>query len=146
MPWRVLVQNGPSGAMDAAMPLVWQRNRLHGVPVRELSAAANPHSCRFDLLAREPRAAVASFLAQLEAMDDWDVLRLVDVPEGGTGWTLLEAAREAGHPVGTWESLRSPYIPLPESADALFATWNPSMGPCPLGQLSRSRIDLKYCE
>ena len=26
-----------------------------------------------------------------------------------------------GYPTGTWESLRSPYIPLPDTVDALFA-------------------------
>ncbi len=38
------------------------------------------------LIAREPEAAAAMFLAWLSTDRSWDVLRLTDVPEGGAGW------------------------------------------------------------
>jgi CelD/BcsL family acetyltransferase involved in cellulose biosynthesis len=119
---RVLTLRDGEGRLCAALPLVAERTRLSGVPVRQLSAMANPHSCRFDLLAREPEAAAVAFLAHLRREPGWDVLRLTDVPEGGAGWCLDEAARAAGLPRGAWESLRSPYVPLPDSWEAYQRT------------------------
>jgi CelD/BcsL family acetyltransferase involved in cellulose biosynthesis len=119
---RVLTLRSAEGRLTAALPLVLERTRLYGVPVRELAAMANPHSCRFDLLAEEPELAAQAFYSHLAGQPDWDVLRLTDVPEAGAGWRLLEAAHSAGAPTGTWESLQSPYILLPESAKAYQAT------------------------
>jgi hypothetical protein len=112
---RILTLRDAEGRLSAALPLVLERTSLHGIPVRQLSGTANPHSCRFDVVAREPEAAAAVFLEYLRADTGWDVLRLTDVPEGGAGWKLLEAAKAAGLATGTWESLQSPYVPLPAS-------------------------------
>jgi CelD/BcsL family acetyltransferase involved in cellulose biosynthesis len=119
---RVLTLRDTEGRLTAALPLMAGRASLYGVPVRQLSATANPHSCRFDVVAREPGAAAAAFLEHLRTDRDWDVLLLTDVPEGGAGWSLYEAARAAGLPVGTWESLQSPYIPLPGAWEAYQRT------------------------
>jgi CelD/BcsL family acetyltransferase involved in cellulose biosynthesis len=119
---RVLTLRDEQGRLSAALPLMAERGSLYGVPTRQLSATANPHSCRFDLVAREPAEAAAAFLAHLRADKSWDVLRLIDVPEGGAGWSLHEAAQAGGLPVGTWESLQSPYIPLPSSWEAYQAS------------------------
>jgi CelD/BcsL family acetyltransferase involved in cellulose biosynthesis len=119
---RVLTLRDSEGRLTAALPLLSERTTMYGVPVRQLSSAANAHSCRFDLLAREPEAAAASFMAWLRADRSWDVLRLTDVPEGGAGWSLLAKARSAGLSTGTWESLQSPYIPLPATREAFQAT------------------------
>jgi CelD/BcsL family acetyltransferase involved in cellulose biosynthesis len=91
-----------------------------GVPVRELAACANTHSCRFDLLATDAREAADLFLRYLCETGGYDVLRLPDVPEGGKAFALYEAAMSAGLAVGTWESLRSPYLPLPSRFDELL--------------------------
>jgi CelD/BcsL family acetyltransferase involved in cellulose biosynthesis len=119
---RVLTLRDGEGRLGAALPLMAGRTLLLGMPVRQLSATANPHSCRFELLAREPRVAAEAFLAHLRRDDSWDVLQLTDVPEGGGGWSLYEAARAAGLPCGTWESLCSPYVPLPASWEAYQRT------------------------
>jgi CelD/BcsL family acetyltransferase involved in cellulose biosynthesis len=118
----VLTLRDGDGRLCAALPLMAERTTLHGVPVRQLSATANPHSCRFDVIAREPEAAAAAFLAHLRAERSWDVLRLTDVPEGGAGWALLSGAKAAGLPTGTWESLQSPYVPLPASREAYLGS------------------------
>ncbi|MBN8471668.1 GNAT family N-acetyltransferase [Corallococcus exiguus] len=118
---RVLLLRGEDGTLTAALPLVEERTSMYGVPVRQLTSAANAHSCRFDMLAREPDAAARAFLAHLRATGGWDVLRLTDVPDGGVGFRLLEAAKQGGLPVGEWESLQSPYVPLPAKKDAYFA-------------------------
>ena len=118
---RILTLRDEAGALSAVLPLMAERASLYGVPARQLGATANPHSCRFDLVAREPEAAAATFLAHLRADKSWDVLKLTDVPEGGAGWSLHAAAERAGLPVGTWESLQSPYIPLAENFEAFMA-------------------------
>jgi CelD/BcsL family acetyltransferase involved in cellulose biosynthesis len=117
---RVLTARTPDGRLVGALPLIEERSTIYGVPVRQLRAAANSHSCRFDALAEAPVEAAHAWLAHLRRDPTWDLLRLTDVPEGGTGWEVHTAAREAGLPVGVWESLRSPYLPLPRSMDALL--------------------------
>ncbi len=119
--WRILTARDEVGALVAALPLVEEKTRLYGVPVRQLSAAANPHSCRFDLIAKDPAAAGEAFYAHLAADRSWDVLRLLDIPEGGAGFQLFERAKARGLPVGTWPSLNSPYIPLPKTQEELQA-------------------------
>ncbi len=119
---RVLTLRDTDGRLSAALPLWEERTSMYGMPARQLSAMANVHSCRFDLLAREPDLAARAFLSHLRETGGWDVLRLTDVPDGGAAWRLHAAAREAGLPVGEWESLQSPYIPLPASRDAYLGT------------------------
>jgi len=114
---RVLTRHAPDGSLTAALPLVLRRTRIYGVPVRELSAMANVHSGRFDLLADNPPEAARAFLDALLEQADWDVLRLIDVPQGGAAEALLDAAGSAGLRSGRWASMNSPYIDLP-------ASWN----------------------
>lgn len=120
-PLRILIARGVDGRLVAALPLLEARTTLYGVPVRELSATANAHSCRFDLLAESPVEAANALLDHLRADASWDVLRLTDVPEGGNGWALHQAAEAAGLPVGRWESLQSPFLPLPATLGELTA-------------------------
>ncbi|WP_338865825.1 GNAT family N-acetyltransferase [Myxococcus stipitatus] len=114
---RVLTLRDGAGRLSAVLPLWEERTTLYGVPVRQLSCAANAHSCRFDLVAREPDAAAAMFLSYLRQEGGWDVLRLTDVPDGGAAWRLHAAAVAARVPVGAWESLQSPYIVLPATRE-----------------------------
>ncbi|MBN1204514.1 MAG: GNAT family N-acetyltransferase [Myxococcaceae bacterium] len=119
---RVLTLRDAEGNLTAALPLLEERTTMYGLPLRQLSGTANPHSCRFDLIAQDPEAAAAMFLAWLRVDTSWDVLRLTDVPEGGAGWLLLEEARSSGLSTGTWESLQSPYVPLPATREAFQDT------------------------
>jgi CelD/BcsL family acetyltransferase involved in cellulose biosynthesis len=80
---------------------------------------SNDHSCRFDMIAEDPAGAAAAFFTHLEQRNDWDVLRMGDVPEDGQAWRLYEAAASKGFPVGAWESQRSPYLQLPDSEEEL---------------------------
>lgn len=119
---RVLTQTTPDGLLTAALPLQLRRIRIYGVPVRELSAMANVHSGRFDLLADNPPEAARAFLEVLMEQADWDVLRLTDAPQGGAAEALLEAAGSAGLLSGRWASMNSPYIDLPGSWSELEKT------------------------
>ncbi len=112
---RIILLRNPQGRLEAALPLVERRTRFYGLPVRELASAANAHSCRSDLIARDPAAAGGAVFKHLSRDRSWDLLRLIDIPEGGAAFSILAAAREAGHPTGVWASLRSPYVPLPGS-------------------------------
>jgi CelD/BcsL family acetyltransferase involved in cellulose biosynthesis len=117
---RLLTLRSAEGRLVAVLPLLLRRARMHGVPVRELSSAANLHSCRFDLVAEDPQLAAEAFVQALQARHDWDVLRLVDVPEGGAARALIGAAVRAGLCGSTWPSIRSPFISLPGVAGATF--------------------------
>ena len=119
---RVLTQRAPDGGLTAALPLLLRHTRIYGVPVRELSAMANVHSGRFDLLAEDPPEAARAFVDVLLERADWDVLRLIDVPQGGAAETLLEAAGSAGLRSGRWASINSPFIDLPTSWDEMEQT------------------------
>jgi CelD/BcsL family acetyltransferase involved in cellulose biosynthesis len=111
-PIRILVARA-NGRLVAALPLIEQQTSFFGVPVRQLSSAANVHSCRFDLLAENPEVAARAFFQHLANDDRWSVLKLTDVPEGGNAWQLYKVAQEFGWPAGGWESMRSPHLLLP---------------------------------
>lgn len=116
---RVLCLRDPGGALSAVLPLVERRSKIYGVPVRELTSASNSHSCRFDLIARDADAAAEAFFAHLAADPDWDLLRLIDVPETGAAMRLFAQAEDRRWPAGKWASLQSPYVPLPKTFDEL---------------------------
>lgn len=118
---RVLTARDPEGRLVAALPLMEERTRMYGVPLVQLSSTANPHSCRFDLIAEDAKVASEAFLSHLAADPGWDVLRIIDVPEGGVAFSLLDEANRRGFPTGTWASLSSPYIPMEKSYEALAA-------------------------
>lgn len=115
---RILTGRDAEGRLVAVLPLRAQYGRQYGMPVRQLLSLTNKHSCRFDLLAEDPKRAGTAFLAYLMKDPSWDMLRLADVPEGGAAFAVLAAAQKVGMPCGTWESASSPYALLPESVDA----------------------------
>ncbi|NOK18204.1 GNAT family N-acetyltransferase [Corallococcus carmarthensis] len=116
---RILAARNAAGGLAAVLGLQEEQGHQYGVPVRQLSSLTNKHSCRFDLVAEEPKRAAVAFLSHLMGDPSWEVLRLSDVPEGGAAWELLNAARGAGMPWGAWPSARSPYLVLP----ATVAAW-----------------------
>ncbi|WP_199724573.1 GNAT family N-acetyltransferase [Corallococcus sp. AB011P] len=115
---RILTARNALGMLVAVLGLQEEQGHQYGVPVRQLSSLTNKHSCRFDLVAEEPRHAAVAFLSHLLGDPSWEVLRLSDVPEGGAAWELLNAARGAGMPWGAWPSARSPYLVLPPTVAA----------------------------
>lgn len=109
---RIILLRDGQGRLEAALPLVERRTRVYGLPVRELASAANAHSCRSDLIARDPATAGPAVFEHLSRDRSWDLIRLIDIPDGGAAFSILESARQARFPTGVWESLRSPYVPL----------------------------------
>lgn len=113
--WRILVLRDAAQQLVAALPLLHGWSRLHGLPVRQLRAAANPHSGRFDLLADQPELASAAFLDFLSTQSDWDVLILTDLPCNGRAKALEKIAGINGFPTGRWAAMQSPRCQLPGS-------------------------------
>jgi len=120
----ILTGRNSNGRLVAAFPLMKVRGLACGIPARQTVSTANPHSCRFDIVAEDGAAAGESFFAYLSADKSWDMLRITDVPERGNAWHLYGAAEAAGFPVGAWESQRSPYLALPSSYDKLLEGMN----------------------
>jgi CelD/BcsL family acetyltransferase involved in cellulose biosynthesis len=116
---QVLIARSGNGRLVAALPLMSERGSIRGIPIRQTVALANRHSCRFDMIAEHPAEAGKAFFSYMAARQDWDVLRIVDVPEDGQAWHLYNAAVAAGFPVGTWAGQRSPFLELPDSEDGL---------------------------
>ena len=127
------------GSLIGMLPLVSDRARLVNVPVRRLRVPGPLDSPdRFDILcaAHDRDQVVSSIWTALAARDDWDVVELVDLPEGGPGWQLLDLAGDARYGVGHRVSRTTPYVSL-----------NPNL---PLeqnlpGANTRFRADLRRC-
>ena len=111
------------GDVVAALPLVAERRRLAHVPARLLRSLSDDHSYRFDLwLDPGPAgdAAARALIAHLGQRDDWDAVELQSAPaRDAAAARLVAAAREARLPVGYWQAMTSPYLPLPSSATDL---------------------------
>ncbi|HYV17767.1 MAG TPA: GNAT family N-acetyltransferase [Verrucomicrobiae bacterium] len=118
---KILTGHDHAGRLVAALPLVADRGFFYGVPVRRLVSPASLHSARFDMIAADRRTAALAFVRTLAGDGSWDVIRLNEVPAGGTAWDLYHAASGAGFPSGIWDSHRSPFLPLPASWAALEA-------------------------
>jgi len=118
-PLKLLLGREPGGRLVAILPLIEEQTRLFGIPVRQWTSPTNVHSERFDVVAEDKKAACRAFFEYLRALKGWDMLRLTEIPPDGHAWQLEEMAREHGLPVGTYQSQRSVYIPLPASFEAL---------------------------
>jgi CelD/BcsL family acetyltransferase involved in cellulose biosynthesis len=103
------------GALVVALPLIAGRGAICGFGARELGSPTNVHSLRFDLVADDVQGRGDALFQHLAADQEWDILKITDVPEGGKAWNIYRAAERAGFPVGAWEAQRSPYMTLPSS-------------------------------
>lgn len=102
------------GRLRAVLPLVEERVRFHGLPVRRLRAPANIHSCRADIVhgAGDFAEAARALWEHLKAIEGWDLIEIRDVPQAGATDQILGLAEGDGWPIGKWMSMRTPYIPL----------------------------------
>jgi CelD/BcsL family acetyltransferase involved in cellulose biosynthesis len=104
-----------NGRLRAVLPLIRERGRLYGMPVRRLRSAANSHSCRFDFVHGVGDAAQAARAVwrALQILEDWDVIELCNVPTEGAARLLLAAAHTDGHLTGASVRTGMPYLTLP---------------------------------
>lgn len=107
------------GALTAVLPLIEERIRLAGVPLRRWRSIGDPHSPeRSDLIVRPAdRVAVATAVWDaLRVARGWDLVELAAVPPGATALTLRDLAAAVGAPVASRVALTTPYIPLTDPA------------------------------
>ena len=111
---RVLLATGHEGGrLCAVLPLIQEKARFCGLPVRMLRGAGNVHSCRFDLVRSAGPAGVAGVQMlwhQLRDLPDWDLIELPYVPENGSAEELLQVAGEDGYLTGKYEAYTSPFV------------------------------------
>jgi GNAT acetyltransferase-like protein len=105
--------------IHAAIPLLESKDRdadtCH-LPLTTWSTPCNDHSQRGGiLLGRLADEGLAAIWETLRATEGWDRLRLRDLPHGASEWQLRDFAQRDGYPNGSWTSLRSPYLPLPQA-------------------------------
>lgn len=124
---RVLVAREPGGRLAAVLPLMEKGCSVLGAEVLQLVSPADWHAHRCDLVARQPKRAARAFLEWLNGRADWDVVRVFNVPEGGGAFELETTAKELGLSVGSIASVRSPYLKLPATVEALEASLKSSL-------------------
>lgn len=107
----------------AAVPLIETRERSADtcfLPLTTWQTPSNDHSQRGGvLLGRRGEEGLRLIWETLQKEPGWDRLRLRDLPAGAPEWRLRDWALEAGHRCGLWVSLRSPYLPLPKTYEAV---------------------------
>ena len=103
------------GEVFAIAPLMRERTRMYGLPVRKLDLIHNDHTPRADVIAVGPAADAwrAIWTALQDGRRDWDVLqcsRLAD--DSPSGAALARLAGEARGSTGVWHGDVSPYLTL----------------------------------
>jgi CelD/BcsL family acetyltransferase involved in cellulose biosynthesis len=99
----------------AIAPLMLEKGRMYGMPIRRLSLLQNDHSPRADfiLVERPADAYEAIWRALFRERHNWDVLQVSQLPaESPTLGILSQLADADGCPSGIWRSGASPYITL----------------------------------
>jgi CelD/BcsL family acetyltransferase involved in cellulose biosynthesis len=101
--------------LRAVLPLLEEKTRAYGFPVTKLRSAANPdHSPRFDFIHGQGPGIEEALEAGWNELKNhhWEVIELVNVPEGGAAELLLRGAREDGFLTYQYLCARTPYILL----------------------------------
>lgn len=106
--------------LRGVLPLVWKRHFSGGIPARTLRSLSGIHSCRFDLIhgSDDMREVAEQMWHALRKNDQWEVIEISDVPEGGAFEHVVKYAEEEGFYTGKWPTRKSPFLPIsPEEAD-----------------------------
>jgi len=120
---RTFVVRAGGREICAAAPLIETRDRNADtcfLAATTWSSPVNDHSQRGGLLlGARVEESLELLWRTLLAAPGWDRLRLRDLPDGAPEWRLRDLAAGKGHSCGLWESLRSPYLPLPKTYEAV---------------------------
>jgi CelD/BcsL family acetyltransferase involved in cellulose biosynthesis len=126
-PQVVTVRRGAE--LVGAAPTAYRQVAVRGVTYRQAKLWANPLSNRAHLLAVEPAAEVVGAIVDhwLAQCPPWDMIALEPVPLGcSLTRTLYGELERRGVPYGVRESLRSPYVPLPDTWEEFLERLRPS--------------------
>ena len=104
------------GQIIAIAPLMWERPRMYGMPVRRLRLLQNDHTPRADFIVAEPRpdeAYRAIWTRCVTTRRNWDVLQLSQLPRRDVDRAALTALgrRTAARPA-SGEQRSSPYLSI----------------------------------
>lgn len=105
----------------AIAPLMLDRGRVYGCPLRRLRGIANVYTERFDfILARRPQEACRAIWKYLASKaSQWDVLELRQLPDNARIKECLPPlAFKDGFLLGSWHCSDGPYIPINQSWEA----------------------------
>ncbi len=107
----------------AVAPLMKDRARMYGIPVRRVRGIANVYTERFDaIVSPRPHEASAAIWGYLvEHADEWDVVELRQLPEGCAALEHLPRSTMSERLLlGEWPSAESPFVPLTQPWDAYY--------------------------
>jgi CelD/BcsL family acetyltransferase involved in cellulose biosynthesis len=113
-----------AGQVVAIAPLLFERARMYGMPVRRLRLLQNDHSPRADFIVAShgTQAFRAIWTSLFHDRHDWDVLQLSQLPpETPTLQVMTSLAGADGCATGIWQSGSSPYLPLDGTETDYFA-------------------------
>jgi CelD/BcsL family acetyltransferase involved in cellulose biosynthesis len=108
----------------AIAPLLFERARMYGMPVRRLRLLQNDHSPRADFIiaAHAAQSYRAIWTALFHERHNWDVLLLSQLPpETSTVQFVTSLAAADGCATGLWRSGSSPYLSISGTEAEYFA-------------------------
>lgn len=114
-----------SGRIVAIAPLLFERARMYGMPVRRLRLLQNDHSPRADFIVADhaDEAYQAIWTALFHQRNNWDVLLLSQLPpETSTVHSITSLAAADGCATGLWRSGSSPYLSMTGTETGYFAS------------------------
>jgi CelD/BcsL family acetyltransferase involved in cellulose biosynthesis len=118
----VVVRAG--GQIVAIAPLLIERARMYGMPVRRLRLLQNDHSPRADFIVADHalQCYQAIWTSLFHERHNWDVLLLSQLPpETSTVEFVSGLAAADGCATGIWRSGSSPYLPISGTEADYFA-------------------------
>lgn len=109
-----------AGELTAVQPFHFERRRVNGVPLRVLAFSGNLASYHQDALGSDWPALFRHCLA--EVWRGWDLLSAAGLLEGSVIEAELRRLGRGGRYLQVIPGERSPYLPLPETIEALLQT------------------------
>ena len=109
----------------ALAPLMIERARIHGVPVRRVQFLHNDHTPKADVIVAErpDEAFDALWDSLMRERSKWDVLQLSQLPSDSPTHDHVSSRAAAGrYPTTLWQSDVSPYVELNSDWNDYFAS------------------------
>jgi CelD/BcsL family acetyltransferase involved in cellulose biosynthesis len=101
--------------VHAIAPLMTERARMYGIPVRRIQFLHNDHTPRADMIVAErpEESYLAIWQSLLRLRAHWDVMQLSQLTgESPTPALISQLAAREGLPVGVWRCDNAPYLEL----------------------------------
>jgi CelD/BcsL family acetyltransferase involved in cellulose biosynthesis len=124
--------------LAAIAPLLSTNTFFGRAPARTYRSLSGIHSCRYDIMHRFDGQSVCKAIWRALYHDpSWQVIEVLDVPEGATWYAMMKLAKRDGYLTGVWPTRRSPYLSLPPKGQDPFIN-------CPtLNKSYRARLSRK---